>query len=247
MGESGSPRQREPSDHGDGDGDGDLLQFGGLPVRWPFRRISLPWLPRNQQPAKIALAMLAIGLLIGFFGGRLTTHQAGEKARSGGPTSTPAIVPRFATTAIAMTGARCAVQIGPNLQLGVEIMNETGKPVRLGAINPMFPLGGLRAISSGIGTCGALPTIDVAGSASLSPGDTEWIHTTVAVRESCPEPLPVWFRVGYDSAGRSADAVLASFPDLGPVRFKRCAHLDSHSSSASVVSVDPASGRSYRG
>jgi hypothetical protein len=243
MGESGSPRQREPGDHDDGD----LIQFGGLPVRWSFLRINLPRLPQNQPPVKIALATLAIGLLIGFFGGRLTAHQAREKARSGGPVSTPVITPQLATTAIGLTGARCAVQLGPNLQLGIEIMNETHGPVTLGAINPMFPLGGLRSIASGVGTCGALPVAEIPAPDSLSPGETEWIHITVAVRKACPEPLPVWFRVGYDSAGRPAEAVLAGFPDLGSVRFKRCAPFDSSSSAASFVYVDLASDRSYRG
>lgn len=240
MGESGSPRDHEPRDHDNGD----LLQFGGLPVRWPFQPIR--W-PRAEFPIKIVLVGLAIGLLIGFFGGRLTAPEAAKTPRFEGVVSTPVIAHQIIPTAIAMTGARCAVQVGPDLQLGVEVMNKASSPVTLGSIFAAFPLGGLRAIAVGIGACGALPPTGNAGSGSLPPGGTQWIYTTVAVRKGCPEPLPVFFKVGYQSAGHFGSAVLSAFPDLGPVSYKGCSHLDSNSSSTSFVFVDPATGRSYRG
>jgi len=222
MGESGDQQHREPSTYDNSE----IIQFGGLPVRWPFPEIRLPPLPpamrvkAGRTSVTIALGTLAVGLLIGFFGGRLTAHQAGHKARSILPVSTPIVVPIGA--AIAMIGPRCAVQTGNNLQLGLEIMNETRRTVTLGAITARFPLGGLRTISSGIGTCGQLPMSQLSP-ASVPPGETEWIHITVAaVRAGCVGALPVWFKVGYAIAGKTDTVTLAGFPDLGPVSFRRC-------------------------
>jgi hypothetical protein len=242
----------EPGEHDDSE----MIQFGGLPVRWPFGGVHLPRMPRlppavradvSRASVAIGLAALAVGLLIGFFGGRLTAHRADHKARSFSPLATPVVLPQFATTAIGLTGARCAVQAGNNLQLGIEIMNETRSPVTLGAISPMFPMGGLRAISSGVGACGALPPVEIPPSGSLAPGAAEWIHATIAVREGCPEPLPVWFKVGYASSGKTGTAMLAGFPDLGPVSYRHCKDTDSSASSVIIATVDPGTGHSSGG
>lgn len=257
MGEPGSPRQREPRDHDNGDfiqfgrpkargvpgGRPPAGQHGGRPVRWPFQRIG--W-PRAERPIKFAVATLAIGLLIGFACGRLTAPQVAKKSRSQGVVSTPVTAPPTITTALAMTGARCAVQVGSNLQLGIEVMNKSSSTLTLGSIFATFPLGGLRTIAVGLGVCGAWPATANTGSGSLTPGETQWIYATVAVLRGCPEPLPVQVKVGYQSAGQFASTVLAAFPDLGPVPYKHCSLLGSNSSSASVGFVDPASGRSYR-
>lgn len=228
MGESGSQQRREPG----GQDDGDKIEFGGLPDWWPFQQVHLPRLPHLPPAMRVrasrasvtaALAMLVAGLLIGFFCGRLTAHQAGPKAKSFSTIAgTPTVIPDLANDAIAMTGERCAVQVGNNLQLGLEIVNETGGTVTLGALRPMFPLGGLRTISSGFGTCGALPAAQIPPEASLSPGASVWIEATVAVRGGCPEPLPVFFKVGYASAGKTGTTTLSGFPDLGPVSYRHC-------------------------
>lgn len=243
MGESGSQQRREP---GGRDGS-ELIQFGGLPVRWPFGEVHPPRVPRLPPATRvrttIALAILAAGLLIGFFGGRLTAHQAGNKARPFSSASTPIVVP--IGDAIAMTGARCAVQVGNNLELGLEITNETGRTVMLGAITAMFPLGGLRAISSAVGPCGALPGNQIPPPAVLSPGETEWIRITVAVRVACPEPIPVWFKVGYASAGKTGSTVLAGFPDLRPVPYRHC-QIDENAS-AIIANVENGTNHSSRG
>jgi len=239
MGESGIQPGRETGDHGDSE----LIQFGGLPARWPFREIHLPRMtdlpPAMRVKATIALALLAAGLLIGFFGGRLTAHQAVPKARS----SVPVVVPLVG--AIVMTGSRCAVQVGNNLQLGLEIMNYGRLTVTVDAIRAMFPLGGLRAISSGVGTCGALPGSQIPPRPLLSPGQTEWIHITVAVRVTCPEPIPVWFKVRYASAGKTSSTVLAGFPDLGPVSYRHC--LTNQNTSAIIANVENGTNHSSRG
>jgi hypothetical protein len=244
MGESGSQQRREPGGHHD---DADMIQFGGLPVRWPFGGMHMPHLPPAMRlRVTIALAALAAGLLVGFIGGRLTAHQPGHKTRSSSPVSAPAVIPQFASTVVALTSARCAVQVGNDLQLGVEIINETRRTVALGAIRPMFPLGGLRMVSSGIGPCGELPSTQIPPTALLSPGATTWIHITVAVRLTCPEPLPVWFRVSYASAGKTGVTVLAGFPDLGPVSYRHCQAAEQNTS-AIIATVENGRGHSSSG
>lgn len=190
-----------------------------------------------------ALAILAAGLLIGFFGGRLTAHQTRHTASSSSSASTPVVVP--IGDPVAMTGARCAVQVGSDLQIGLEIINQTQHTVTLGAIRAMFPLGGLRAIASGVGTCGALPGTQIPPPALLSPGETEWIHITVAVRVACPEPIPVWFKVSYASAGKTGSTVLAGFPDLGPVSYRNC--QTNENTSAIIANVENGTNHSSRG
>lgn len=245
MAEPEGQQRRDPPDRDDGE----LIQFGGLPARWPFGEIHLPRLP-NAPPALsgrfvIALTAVASALLIGFFGGRLTAHQAGHKPRSEQPVSPPAVIQQSAATVIGLTGARCATQVGNDLDLGVEISNQTRGAITLGPIRPMFPLGGLRAVSSGVGTCGALPPVQMPSSPSLAPGATEWIHTTIAVRYTCPEPLPVWFRVRYASARQTGTAVLVAFPDLGPVSYRHCSAAQNASSFVAIVELG--AGHSSRG
>lgn len=232
MGESGSRQRREPASHDDGE----IIQFGGLGARWP----PVVRVKANLASVAIALATLAVGLPIGFFGGRLTAHPAAHAPRPTVPISTPIVVPEFATSGIALTGARCAVQVGSNLQLGVEITNETQHAITLDAIHPMFPLGGLRAISSGARTCGELPQTSLVPASPLAPEAARWIEATVAVGLACPEPLPVWFRVGYSGAGKPGTALLAGFPDLGPVSYRHCKVTGSGASSIIIATVEPA-------
>jgi hypothetical protein len=90
-------------------------------------------------------------------------------------------------------GGRCAVQLGHTLQLGIEIMNQSDRTVVLRQIKPALPLGA-----------------------------TGWLTVTFDVMVSCPQPLPVQFKVSYLQAGRLATAELDSFPDLGQVRYNNC-------------------------
>jgi hypothetical protein len=244
MGESGSQQRHEPGNTDDSE----LIQFGGLPARLPFGQIDLPRMPQLPPDMRVrattALATLAAGLLIGFFGGRLTAHQAVPRPKSILPVSTPIVVPLG--DAITMTGERCAVQVGSNLQLGLEIRNNTGRTIMLEAIRAMFPLGGLRAISSGVGTCGALPVEQLPPATLLWPSETEWVNITVAVRAGCPGALPVWFKVGYASAGKTRTATLAGFPDLGPVPYQHCRGSDQNTS-AIIANVENGTNHSSRG
>jgi len=170
------------------------------------------------------LIALAAGLLIGFGVGRLTasiSHRAGRASASNSPASDAVLQRLSAGPAIQATGSQCAVQVGANLQLGVEIENVSNFAIGLDRISPDFPMGGLRDISTAITVCGALPNLNQ--SSSILPGAKAWITATVAVNSGCPEALPVWFKVDYSRAGKSEEAVVQGFSDLGPVAYRDCA------------------------
>lgn len=221
--------------------EGDIIQFGGLPVRWPFPAIRVT---ASRTSVAIALSMLAAGLVIGFFAGGLTAHQPARKHRSHMMVATPSIIQQFATTALGLTGARCGVQVGNDLQVGVEIMNETPSSIGLDRITTIFPLGGLRTISVRVGRCGAHARNGTVPSASLAPDATEWIVATIAVRVPCPQPLPVWFKIDYTSAGQIGNSVLDGFPDLGSVSYRRCGEFGgSNAATGAVVFIVGGNGR----
>jgi hypothetical protein len=211
----------QPGPRGDSEnGPGETVEFGGLPFRWPLgerllRR--LPRMPRLPAPRGVvfrtAAISLGVGLLIGLGIGYFAIGPTGEKARR--------IEPQLITTAIETTGARCAVVSGMNLQLGVQLMNDSDKQVTLGRISTLFPMGGLRAISGGIGTCGVLLP-NLVPPNPLPPRSTQWIVATVAMHTACPQPYPVWFKVSYSVGDTKSNVVIAAFPDLGQVHFGQC-------------------------
>ncbi|HEY6279474.1 MAG TPA: hypothetical protein VIX86_24450 [Streptosporangiaceae bacterium] len=125
---------------------------------------------------------------------------------------------------VSATGSRCAVQLGHALQLGIEIMNRSGRTVVLRQIKPVLPLGGLREISSQWGPCGSLQEHGpgLGQPTSLAPGATGWLTVTFNVMVGCPQPLPVFFKVSFVQASRLVTADLDSFPDLGEVRYNKC-------------------------
>ncbi|HET9898384.1 MAG TPA: hypothetical protein VFQ44_25930 [Streptosporangiaceae bacterium] len=196
----------------------ETIEFGGSP-RWLGRLAG----SRGSRGATVEYAViaLAVGVAIGFAGGRVTAGH--HQSRSGHPDHSLAGAGSRApgSPAIMFTGKRCASQVGPDLQVGIEIQNGSASPVRIGAVTPLLALGGMRAVSGGVGTCGALPGT-AASAPALGPGATAWVTITAAVRVRCPEPLPVGFRIGYTTAGKRATAKIDAFPDLGAVAYRHC-------------------------
>jgi hypothetical protein len=194
--------------------DADLIEMGGHSPRWPWRSARGPTIG-------LALAALFAGLLLGFVGGHLQASAKGRPAR----TVAKALITarQLGSAAIIMTGHRCAVQFGRTLQLGIEIVNQSGSPVTLRQVRPVLPLGGMHPVASQRGTCGSLPPWPGAEQAnSLDAHATEWLTATFDVMIRCPEPLPVEFKVSYLQSGRLATAALLGFPDLGQVKYKNC-------------------------
>jgi hypothetical protein len=122
--------------------------------------------------------------------------------------------------ALTQSTGTCSARSGRQLQLGVQVTNESATAVGLGQIRTVLPLGGLRVISQQWAPCGAMGAVQVP--TSLGPGDSTWFSVTVQVLIGCPEPLPVEFTVGYTWAGKTASVNLPGFPDLGQVSYPGC-------------------------
>ena len=195
-------------------GDADVIEMGGHPPRWP-------WGTARGPAISVVLAALAAGLLLGFAGGHL---QAGANGRPGRAATRARTVFPVGGTAITGTGKMCAVQLGHALQLGVEVVNQSDRAVALRRIEPVLPLGGLKAVASRWGTCGALPELGPGPhqATALGPGATGWLTVTFDVMVGCPQPLPVQFKISYAQAGRLVTAELPGFPDLGQVQYNNC-------------------------
>jgi hypothetical protein len=215
------PARRQRPAHGvpaglgrspDAAGDADVIEMGGHLPRWPRGSA-------RGSAISIALVALAAGLLLGFIGGRLQASTRGRPPRAA---PAPTTVLPAGDTAIGATGSRCAVQLGHALQLGIEIMNQSDRAVVLRQGRAVLPLGGLREVASQWGTCGSLPEPGLGRAAALAPGTTGWLTVTFDVLVGCPQALPVLFKVSFAQAGRLITADLASFPDLGQVRYNNC-------------------------
>jgi hypothetical protein len=203
---------KRPAQARDDAGDADAIEMGGHRTRWP-------WSGARPPAVSIALAALVAGLLLGFIGGHRQATASGRPARAA--TSATTVFP-VGDTAIIDTGNRCAVQLGQALQLGVEVVNQSDRTVALRQIEPVLPLGGLRAVASQWGTCGALPELGTGQATSLGAGATGWLTVTFDVMVSCPQPLPVQFKISYVQAGRLVTAELNGFADLGQVEYNNC-------------------------
>jgi hypothetical protein len=197
-------------------GDPEVIEWGGHRARWP-------WAGARTPAISMALTALAAGLLLGFIGGHRVATANGRPARP----ATSAATVFAAGDPLIDTGNQCAVQLGHALQLGVEVVNQSDRAVALRQIEPVLPLGGLKAVASRWGTCGALPELGLGpgpGQATaLGAGATGWLTVTFDVMVSCPQPLPVQFEISYMQAGRLVTAEFAGFPDLGQVHYNDCA------------------------
>jgi hypothetical protein len=198
-------------------GNADVFELGGHPPRRPWGTVRGPAIT-------VALAALVAGLVLGFIGGY---RQATANGRPTRPATSATNALALGDTAIAGTGNQCAVQLGHALQLGVEIVNQSDRTVTLRQIEPVLPIGGLKAVASQWGTCGALPDLDqvqstTGQSTTLGPGATGWLTVTFDVMISCPQPLPVQFKISYMLAGSLGVADLNGFADLGQVHYSNC-------------------------
>lgn len=175
----------------------------------------------------LAACTLAVGLAAGYAVG---TSTGGVSAA--GP-SQPAKAKRqysaslspldAVTPALTQNVSECSAQTGRDLQLGVQVTNQSAAPVTIDRIKAELPLGGLRAVSQSWGPCGALPASQEPPGNVLAAGASTWFTVTFKVLiRGCPGPLPVQFTVGYQSNGQSAAVTLPGFPDLSQVAYPGC-------------------------
>jgi hypothetical protein len=195
--------------------------------------------PSRAAPSRVTAAAAVPSAVAGFAAQVYPPPPPGGQANSSSLGLT-------GLSGLAQTGGECSVQHGRDLQLGVEVINLSGKPVTLGQTRPILPLGGLRPLSQQWAPCGALsPSWQAAdggmiafvksstgavieGSAIpatanvLPPDGTAWLSDTFQVLVTCPRPLSVQFSVRYQKNGRTGTAQLAGFLDLGQVSYTGC-------------------------
>jgi hypothetical protein len=176
------------------------------PMRW-----------RLSNPAVLATLTFVLGGVLGYLIG--VGH-----APVSGPSVTPATADPFPTVAaLRPTDTTCNWLPGtPNtLQVGIEVSNDSGGPLILNRIEPIFPLGGLRATASQWGDCAATG-VDGATPLPLAANALTWITVTLAVNVVCPAPLPVQFTIGYLRDGKPGVVNLNGFADLGDIPYPGC-------------------------
>jgi len=187
----------------------------------------------NRSQVLVGVALI-VAVVIGYLLGSNRQRSSGSSsaspsassassalsATSGSPSRNP---PTLVSSAVlAQTGGICGIQVGNQLQLGVEIENRSAATVTLAQVDAVFPLNGLRTSRTSVGVCGGVsPQRQIAG-ASLAPGSSIWLSMIVDVLVSCPTALPVQFRVTFDSVGRAGTVLIGAFPDLGDVAYSGC-------------------------
>lgn len=207
---------------------GDILEQGG---EQGGRRFHLPgWRP-SRGARVLAVAALVAGLAAGYAAGDL--HARGiaalqEPTTAASPSSSAAPGGGIATFSFANspaliqdTGA-CSEQSGPQLELGIQLTNQSSEVLTLQTVKAVLPLGGLKQVTWQWATCGAIPSGLGNVATILSPGQSTWLSVMFQVKLHCPGPDPVQFSVGYLVQGHTVTASLPGFPDLGQVPYSGC-------------------------
>jgi hypothetical protein len=200
--------------------DDDVVEQSGH--RFP----ALNWRPpkgwRPRRGAVLLAAGLAAGLVLGLAGGYAAGHQHGGPPARGTNASSAALTDPDVPV-LAQSGAECSVQSGHDLQLGIEVANQSAAALTLRDVQVVLPLPGLRAVAMRWTTCGAIPQNDMALSDTLMPpGTTAWFTVTLQVLTHCPGPLPVEFTVAFAQNGHLEYADLPGFSDLTHVPYSGC-------------------------
>jgi hypothetical protein len=170
----------------------------------------------------VGVALLA-GLVAGYAAGhRQAVYPAPSSITPPGFIASPAPSLIANVPALIQSSGACATQIGRDLQLGVQVTNQSPAEISLGRVAAVLPLGGLKAISQQWAPCGALPSGPDAAGNSLAPGASTWFAVTFKVLMTCPGPLPVQFTVHYAVQGMATSVSLPGFSDLSHVPYSGC-------------------------
>jgi hypothetical protein len=186
--------------------------------------------PRRRWVRVVAL--LAVGFVLGWgVGYDQGTEDAPTSDNAGptGPAGTTAPAAGGGTAGLRATGERCAVQVGTQLWLGMELVNTGPGRLVLRRVRINLPLGGLDETEVLLGACGQLEALDAARDAGGDPeaevdgSASAWVSGIFDVLEDCPAPYPVQFLVDYtDPTGDNYAVASGSFNDLGEVDYSGC-------------------------
>jgi hypothetical protein len=201
------------------------------PRQWPAAR-------RRLGIIAAAAAALLVGLAVGYAVG--TQHGPGRAATiapspSAAARSSPA-APSAIPGGLALSGGvavqqglQCSAQVGRELQLGVQVVNQSAQSMVLQKVRPVLPLGGLQAVAQSWGPCGELPTGVPAGTSELPAHGSAWLTVTFRVLLPCPAALPVQFAVTLEFRNQPpggprllVTSRLPGFVDLGSVPYAGC-------------------------
>ena len=141
------------------------------------------------------------------------------------PSSSPASAPGAAfsfadSPALTQGTGACSVQTGRELQLGVQVTNQSTAPITLQTAKAVLPLGGLKQVAWQWATCGAIPAGLAQDYDVLLPGQSTWLSATFRVQVRCPGPTPVQFSIGYLARGpfRHRQPARLPRPQPGPLQ-----------------------------
>ncbi|HEX4829809.1 MAG TPA: hypothetical protein VH478_01775 [Trebonia sp.] len=127
-----------------------------------------------------------------------------------------------AAAALQQTSGTCSAQNGNDLEIGLQVTNESDSPVTLSRVMPVTPEGGLTEINWNWGPCGAISSPVATTGEEIPPGASDWFTVTFRVTATCPHALPVQFFMTYTVDGQRAVQQLPGFPDLGAVPYSGC-------------------------
>lgn len=214
--------------------DGDIVEQGrdGRGPDWPGRSWARPswWPPLRPasqlgRAGKLTVALVAAALVLGAVGGYLGGYQVGDThGRSLVPKPKPS-PPALAVTSfgLAETGTQCATATGNRLQTGVEVVNGSPGPVRLGALTATFPRGGIVKVTRAVwGPCDSLSYPTAPNGGLLPTGASTWLSVTVTTAGECPGGLPIEYVASFDQDGQTYTVALPGYVDLGSIHANGC-------------------------
>jgi hypothetical protein len=204
-------------------GTGDIIEQGKDPGDpHPRRFDAIRWLGFlgpgfggdrwRRRPSRGAAVLAAVTLVAGLSAG----YVAGKGAPSNPLAGVGPPIEQFPES--------CSTQTGSELQVGVEVENDSATAVNLVGVKTTFPTsnGVLREVSWMWEPCGAISYGLYQSTVDLEPGAGAWLSVTLKVNVPCPEPYPVQFSVTYIRSGTAGTAQLPGFPDLGSVPYNDC-------------------------
>jgi hypothetical protein len=172
-------------------------------LRYPARR-------RAIVAISALVLMFALGVAAGY---RVRAEMTRPSVQQSGPVGRASIA----------AGARCAMQVGTSLWLGVEVINDGPGPVVLRSVGVRLPLGGLATPYVMWAACGQLSAVAAGDPPNLAERGTLWVSGVFPVTVDCPGPYPVLFTLTYtDTSGAISESDLG-FNDLQGVAYTGCA------------------------